>query len=809
MDEAGQQAAATAARPARPAGSDERLWPAAAAHPALQTQVDVADDATNERVVADNAMNERLVADTTTNERLMADATTNERLVADTTTNERLVLALRQFEEEKRQTAKTIAMLEFNNQHNKNKVLNMELSNKDLQEKITKLWQEKNDLMHQLREGSSGIHQALNEEKERLQQQLLLQREQLEEQHRTQTQVLQEQLEGLTEIKLSYEKQISQIEVNNADMHSKIGTVQLERDAAKSEVASLNSFNLQLQEKVGDLTGAREALQHQVAMLEVTVAELEVKVEETEVQSQETIHTLQNNLVNLQKQVQGLKETSTKLALDLESESKLRLDAQAQLSQLRQLQRQLDEARLSDAAKINELQSKNEELEATVVCLKERQVHQNKGQETTVTTLKEQQTCENEKQEATVTLKERQSENEFLKELKAHVAQLESEKTTLMEKLSSITSTAAASTSDNSVNTTAEQVDEKTRTNVSEDVTRLKDLLKTKDEENKRIRESLQDAQHRLRLSEVISGEVEEQRKRVRELESSLTSLQEQHRQQLRALELETQRQVASKEQQCQQTISSAYDQQDTETSELVRQHRQTLQEATATARHKAAALDTVVIDYQTKLKYEEQLAALAAQHEHHIKQVEATWKVRAEKMVRQREAQLLDQKDDLTTEWNKERRELERLTQVAAAAFRNGTESVELLKKQVAAQRRELEEVKLNYGKEIGELKALLEVKRRSRGGGGGGVRLGVSLEEAAEFEYLKNILYQYMLGKETQTLSKVLCAVVKFDAQQQQEIFEHEEQRQNLLQVEIERTTLHPSLLQEDDRSDPSKTL
>ena len=42
---------------------------------------------------------------------------------------------------------------------------------------------------------------------------------------------------------------------------------------------------------------------------------------------------------------------------------------------------------------------------------------------------------------------------------------------------------------------------------------------------------------------------------------------------------------------------------------------------------------------------------------------------------------------------------ELERLTQVAAAAFQSGTESVELLKKQVAAQRRELEDVKLNHG--------------------------------------------------------------------------------------------------------------
>lgn len=64
---------------------------------------------------------------------------------------------------------------------------------------------------------------------------------------------------------------------------------------------------------------------------------------------------------------------------------------------------------------------------------------------------------------------------------------------------------------------------------------------------------------------------------------------------------------------------------------------------------------------------------------------------------------------------------------------------------------------------KEIGELKALLDLKRRTRGASGGsGVRLGVSLEEAAEFEYLKNILYQYMLGKETQVCVSLFCGVI-----------------------------------------------
>lgn len=51
-----------------------------------------------------------------------------------------------------------------------------------------------------------------------------------------------------------------------------------------------------------------------------------------------------------------------------------------------------------------------------------------------------------------------------------------------------------------------------------------------------------------------------------------------------------------------------------------------------------------------------------------------------------------------------------------------------------------------------MSELRALLDVKQRRRREGGTGIRLGGTLEDAAEFEYLKNVLYQYMMGKETQ---------------------------------------------------------
>ena len=77
----------------------------------------------------------------------------------------------------------------------------------------------------------------------------------------------------------------------------------------------------------------------------------------------------------------------------------------------------------------------------------------------------------------------------------------------------------------------------------------------------------------------------------------------------------------------------------------------------------------------------------------------------------------------------------------------------------------------------------------------GGGGTSTGAqnhsrqysmpsySLEEATEYEYLKNILYQYMLGKESTTLAKVLATVVKFSPEQVENIVTHEEKKASVL--------------------------
>ncbi|XP_029850722.2 golgin subfamily A member 4 isoform X3 [Ixodes scapularis] len=54
------------------------------------------------------------------------------------------------------------------------------------------------------------------------------------------------------------------------------------------------------------------------------------------------------------------------------------------------------------------------------------------------------------------------------------------------------------------------------------------------------------------------------------------------------------------------------------------------------------------------------------------------------------------------------------------------------------------------------------------------------VKLPEPTEYEYLRNILFEYMMGKETVTLSKVIAAVLKFSDEQKTLISQREEAKQ-----------------------------
>lgn len=56
-------------------------------------------------------------------------------------------------------------------------------------------------------------------------------------------------------------------------------------------------------------------------------------------------------------------------------------------------------------------------------------------------------------------------------------------------------------------------------------------------------------------------------------------------------------------------------------------------------------------------------------------------------------------------------------------------------------------------------------------------------TVEDSTEIEYLRNILYEYMMGKETVVLARVIAAVVKFDQDQTSKIMKKEEDKLTLV--------------------------
>lgn len=80
-------------------------------------------------------------------------------------------------------------------------------------------------------------------------------------------------------------------------------------------------------------------------------------------------------------------------------------------------------------------------------------------------------------------------------------------------------------------------------------------------------------------------------------------------------------------------------------------------------------------------------------------------------------------------------------------------------------------------------ELRKIISMKRKSRRNSAESPDWGGTLDNDTEHEYLRNILYEYMMGREQLVLAKVLSAIVKFDKQQTRNVLEKEQHRQTLV--------------------------
>lgn len=361
-------------------------------------------------------------------------------------------------------------------------------------------------------------------------------------------------------IRIGYEKQIGQIEANNAEMHNKIGGVQAERDAARGEAAQLLAEKHSLEKKYTDLSKSKDHMEKQAAAYKGTISNLEEKLdaEQNQVQTHhETINTLQNNILNLQKQVEGLNETCSKLARDLQGESKLRMETQTQLSRVKQMHLKLEETYCAEKIKMNKLEEEKNQLATKVAAFelegKPQQTaasepESNKQHENSDNSSERISYLMNEDQETRTKLLELQSQIKNLEadnllektrsaeqitrlerekeelittadssdirktlELQQRVAELESDKKILLEKLSKTTDT-VDSPSGNRTTEVVEQTTEIAQANSEyrqtvndEEVMRLRATLKAKEEEFNIAQQSLKNVQERLR-SVILPG---------------------------------------------------------------------------------------------------------------------------------------------------------------------------------------------------------------------------------------------------------------------------------------------------------------
>jgi len=147
----------------------------------------------------------------------------------------------------------------------------------------------------------------------------------------------------------------------------------------------------------------------------------------------------------------------------------------------------------------------------------------------------------------------------------------------------------------------------------------------------------------------------------------------------------------------------------------------------------------------------------------------ESQWKDKLEEA----EAAIVQLKEELSS-----RKDSNKIVQGASAITQNGDQASDLLQQQLVILQKELDTTQHRHKLEVAELRRLIEIGKTSSS-----THFHGSLEEATELEYLRNILFDYMMGRQPTILAKVLAAVVKFSPDQTRKVVEREEQRQSLL--------------------------
>ncbi|XP_022172589.1 golgin subfamily A member 4-like isoform X3 [Myzus persicae] len=151
--------------------------------------------------------------------------------------------------------------------------------------------------------------------------------------------------------------------------------------------------------------------------------------------------------------------------------------------------------------------------------------------------------------------------------------------------------------------------------------------------------------------------------------------------------------------------------------------------------------------------------------------ETENKWLEKMDNYKKMMDTEHREEVEALTNEWTNEQKTLEKIIQDVETT----SQREEALQRQITKLNKELSELKKMYRNEIHN-------KHRNNEGDDND---DDNNKDGCEMEYLRNILYEYMMGKQPMVLAKVLAAIVKFDSNQLSTILQKEEQKVSLLKT------------------------
>ncbi|XP_046613468.1 golgin subfamily A member 4-like isoform X1 [Neodiprion virginianus] len=245
----------------------------------------------------------------------------------------------------------------------------------------------------------------------------------------------------------------------------------------------------------------------------------------------------------------------------------------------------------------------------------------------------------------------------------------------------------------------------------------------------------------------------------------------------IKQLVKEFQAQIHDKDDQIQAALEKRFERQQNYESELIQQYKEQLKDFQVELTAKSEQIENLIMDNKETIQaYKDQIEELTQtidevkkEHTNELQNIERNWKSVLQQRTDQLESKHMDEVNELTKEWSNERKaaencdtsagELESTSHVAMATIQSNTGSLHSLQQTLISQKREL-----------AELRKLLRIRNDS-------------LEGSTEIEYLRNILFEYMMGRETLVLTRVISAVVKFDQEQTSKVLKKEEDKLTLL--------------------------